>query len=417
MMFFVHVLAMLASAIIVSGGQEIDYQPSPLQDPDGRLLVAFERLTPPSQGFIGDIWITFSSDTGYSWTDPLPAVTSSYNLRHPALVHVPAGGYRLFYLSDQIGTYRIYSAFSSDGISWTEEGEVELGWPSTADIGNPTVSAEGDSALVMSYDRFFGLGGYAARSVDGGGTWDTEMQRINRKGRLNRLIRHSDGTYLCSWQETGGGTIVNIFASHSPDLINWAESDSLTTNDNGHDSMPFEDFFGESWVYYAKYSGSVYEIMRRNIPEWGIYSEEELVYSGTHNATQPHPLLLGDGRTALFWGEWWDGYNESDVMMEILDTSGLISCTECSNGQPPRLWPNPFKGELNIQVTMPASGPLAVMIFDITGRLVGEVRDGEAEQGLLSLAWRPVSDLPAGIYTVRITSFGLQQIRSCVLLR
>ncbi len=416
-MLFVHVMTMLASAIIVSGGQEIDYQPSPLQDPDGRLLVAFERLTPPSQGFIGDMWITFSSDTGYTWTDPLPVVTSSSNLRHPALVHVPSGGYRLFYLSDQVGTYRIFSVFSSDGVSWTEEGEVDLGWPSTADIGNPTVSAEGDSALVISYDRFFGLGGYAARSTDGGETWDTGMLRINQKGRLNRLIRHSDGTYLCSWQETGGGTIVNILASHSPDLVNWAESDSLTTNDNGHDSMPFEDGNGEPWVYYAKYSGSVYEIMRRNVPEWGIYSEEELVYSGTHNATQPHPLLLGDGRTALFWGEWWDGYNESDVMMEILDTTGLVSFTECSNDQPPRLWPNPFKGELNIQVPMPVSGRLTVRIFDICGRLVEEVHDGESVQGLFSLTWHPGPDLPSGLYVLTITRLGIQQKRSCVLLR
>lgn len=49
----VFLLAAAISGVVVSGGTEIDYQPSPLQDADGRLLVVFERLTPPFQGFFG----------------------------------------------------------------------------------------------------------------------------------------------------------------------------------------------------------------------------------------------------------------------------------------------------------------------------------------------------------------------------
>lgn len=415
-MLAVFLAALTCSPVVVSGGAPIDYQPSPLQDEDGRLLVAFERLTPPSQGFLGDIWMTFSSDTGSTWSAPVPAVTGSANQRHPALVHVPAGGYRLFYLSDQNGPYRIFSAYSPDGSVWTEEGEVNLGWTASEDIGNPTVSAEGDSALVMSYDRFFGLGGYSARSTDGGVTWDTDMTRINQKGRLNRLIRHSDGTYLCSWQETGGGTIVNIFASYSADLSSWAPSESLTTNNNGHDSMPFEDEDGNAWIFYSKHSGTVYEVMRRSVPVWGTYGIEELIYSGVHNATQPHPLLLGDGRTALFWGEWWNNYDESDVMMDILDPTGIGTLPESRGDRFIELSPNPFSGNLRLSLDLPGDGPLQMEVFDLSGRLVCSSLLPAATAGPQELYWEPGPDSPPGTYVVRVAWPGAAASRMCVLL-
>ncbi|MCD4702640.1 MAG: hypothetical protein K8S24_12370 [Candidatus Aegiribacteria sp.] len=416
-MLLVMILFTISSPVIVSGGPEIDYQPSPVQDTDGRLVVAFERLTSPSQGFIGDIWITFSADTGSTWAAPIPVVTSSSNLRHPSLVRVPSGGYRVFYLSDQIGTYKIFSVFSPDGVSWNEEGEVDLGWSSTVSIGNPTVSPEGDSALVLSYDRFFGLGGYVARSTDGGETWDTQLRRINVKGRLNRIIKHSDGTYLCSWQETGGGTIVNIFASYSTDLINWAASDSLTTNDNGHDSMPFVDASGLAWIFYAKHSGSVYEVMRRGIPSWGSYGNEDLIYSGTHNATQPHPLLLSDGRIALFWGDWWASYNESDVMMEILDLTGINDDTPEERELQLHLWPCPFTSSLNIQVAMLETGEASLYVFDTSGRMVENIFSGMTASGTGNFTWTPDENLPIGVYQVRLISDRKVVSGSCLLMR
>ncbi|OPL18368.1 MAG: hypothetical protein AVO35_05855 [Candidatus Aegiribacteria sp. MLS_C] len=304
-------------------------------------------------------------------------------------MHVPGGGYRLFYLSDETGACSIFSAFSADGVIWTVEGEVALGWPSGSGIGNPTASAEGDSAMVMSYDRFFGLGGYSARSVDGGAGWDRQMLRTNQKGRLDRIIRHSDGTYLCGWQETGGGTIVSILASHSWNLVDWAPAESLTTNDNGHDPMPFEDGEGVPWVYYLKHSGTVYEVMRRRVAPWGTCHEEEPVRSGVHNATQTHPLLLSDGRVALFRGEWWDGYDQSDVMMEILDFSGTAHGPPDTSGLRLEVGPNPFDGVLAVTVHAFPSFCPRLEVFDLSGRLVDILAYGKLWQAASALHGPP----------------------------
>jgi hypothetical protein len=407
-------LLLFASPVTVSGGPEIDYQPSPLQNSDGSLIVAFERLTPPAQGFLGDILVTASSDTGLTWSTPLTVVDGPANQRHPALVHVSSGGYRVFYLSDEAGGYGIFSAYSPDGIAWTAEGEVDLGW-SSGSFGNPTVTAEGDSALVMSYDRFFGLGGYLARSTDGGETWDSQMRRINSIGRLNRIVRHPDGTYLCAWQETGGGTVVNIFASHSNDLVTWAPSESLTVNDNGHDSMPFIDASLVPWLYYSKYTGSVYQVMRREVPAWGTYGSEELVYSGIHNATQPHPLLLADGRTALFWGSWWNDYNESDVLMEILDLTGITEQPEYNTAVSVSLYPVPFSSELQIAVSLSDPAPGDVAVYDQAGRLVTAVFSGTISAAVLP--WIPDGDTPAGHYFIRVSTENGSASQRCLFIR
>ncbi len=394
-------LALAGAPVVVSGGSPIDYMPSPLLNTDGSLMVAFERMTPPGQGFVGDILITLSSDTGSTWSTPTVVVDGTANQRHPALVHVPSGGYRIVYLSDESGGYGIFSAFSTDGITWIEEGQVDLGW-SSGSFGNPTVTSEGDTALVVSYDKFFGQGGYVARSTDGGISWDTEMRRINIKGRLNRILRYPDGTYLCAWQETGGGTVVNIFASYSSDLETWAPPESLTTNDNGHDAMPFIDGNQIPWIYYAKYEGSVYRIMRREVPCWGSFGEELLTYEDAHHSTQPHPLLLSDGRTALFWGSWWNNYNESDVMMEIHDFTSIEQGESTGDPISIILFPSPFTGTLSMDIRSSETASGSIAVYDLSGRLVESIGTDIPIDGVH--LWEPGEFLAAGSYFIQVIS-------------
>ncbi len=412
-MLFLFLFLIGGTPVVVSGGASIDYMASPLLNADGSLMVAFERMTPPGQGFEGDILVTSSTDTGLTWSTPVVVVDGEANQRHPSLVHVPSGGYRIVYLSDESGGYGVFSSFSSDGVAWVEEGEIDFGW-TAGSFGNPTVTAEGDTALVVAYDKFFGLGGYLARSTDGGESWDLEMRRINTKGRLNRIIRHPDGTYLCAWQETGGGSVVNIFASYSTDLETWAPSESLTTNDNGHDAMPFVDGDQVPWIYYSKYEGTVYRVMRREILVWGSYGVEELIYGDSHHSTQPHPLLLADGRTALFWGSWWNNYNESDVMMQILDFTGIEQGENTDGPISIRLYPSPFSDALIIEIRSSEITSGSITVYDLSGRLVDSIGTDIFING--AHLWEPDEFLAAGSYLVQVLSGEFSVTERCVFV-
>ena len=141
------------------------------------------------------------------------------------------------------------------------------------------------------------------------------------------------------------------------------------------------------------------------------------MFSGTHNATQPHPLLLGDGRTALFWGEWWNGYEESDVMMDILDPTGIGTSPDPSGQWHVELLPNPFSDVLRISLDLPVDGPLCMEVFDLSGRLVHRYTVPAAAAGLQELSWRAGPDSPPGTYIVRLSWPGAVAARACILLR
>lgn len=64
-----------------------------------------------------------------------------------------------------------------------------------------------------------------------------------------------------------------------------------------------------------------------------------------------------------------------------------------------RIWPNPFNAAVQIEVDLPASHPVNVQLFDITGRLVGTWKR-ELEAGRRTLNLKP--SVSSGVYLVRI---------------
>ena len=61
--------------------------------------------------------------------------------------------------------------------------------------------------------------------------------------------------------------------------------------------------------------------------------------------------------------------------------------------------PNPARGPLAVTVGVPEAGSLSVGVFDVRGRRVAALFEGEAAPGVLALRSAP---LPAGVYVVRV---------------
>ncbi|MBD3369634.1 T9SS type A sorting domain-containing protein [Candidatus Fermentibacteria bacterium] len=83
--------------------------------------------------------------------------------------------------------------------------------------------------------------------------------------------------------------------------------------------------------------------------------------------------------------------------------------------------PNPFQSSTAIGFSVPSAGNAELCIYDMSGRLVRTLHEGELEAGSHSLTWdgtdhtgRMVSD---GVYLYRLRTPGGTTVRSCVLLR
>jgi hypothetical protein len=386
----------------------LNYMPSLIERADGTLMIAYERLDANFEA--GDIMVTTSAD-GAVWTTPTPVVAGPGNERHPALVQLPDGSYQIYYLSDEAGGYRIHCASSPDGATWTPRGIVDLGW-TTENLVNPTICREDDGSLTMTYD-YLSNGGYVAHSDDGI-AWDHDRTNVS-EGSLNRVTRHSDGTYVVSYQKRTGAQYwqIDVFTRVSTDRVSWSPEVRVTTNQNSHDSYPIELTDGQYALYYAKSVGGdpydIYSVASDDGSAW--HSEENwLPYIGWD--TEPHPVRLASGLIALAWARG-PVQDDTEVHFALLEPPTEAPAAGALSEPALSLSPNPFRDVLGIDAGAPACD-----VYDAAGRHVRRLDRSAPGAPLVwdgtDMAGRPVA---AGVYFVRADVPRGRAMAKAVLLR
>lgn len=278
-----------------------DYQPSVIRTHDGARLLVFERLDAVANG---NLWITRSDDGGDTWSAPQSIIASGANERHPALLELAPSSYALFYLkgTGSSASFRIVRATSSDGVTFTEHGALDLGWASGGEI-NPHVVRHADGTLTMSYQRL-GAGSYLAQSSDGGVSWDTLRTAIATGSQLPRITyRESDGLYLASYQV--GSSTLSMFVKTTTDPQDWsAPARTFADNGNHHDSLPVVMPDGAFALFWIVASGSQFDLaVRRSLDGIDWAPQRTITTTPGEDDVQPHPLV-GDspGAVELYWG-------------------------------------------------------------------------------------------------------------------
>ncbi|MDH5684356.1 MAG: glycoside hydrolase [candidate division WOR-3 bacterium] len=156
-----------ATPVVVSGGPENDYESWIARLDEERLMIVFDRNP---DWVSGDIYVSFATDNGNTWSSPSPVIVKGGNQATLSFVQLLGDTIRLWFATNESDTYGIYSAYSMDGLSWTEEGRINLGWASSDMYYDPNVILESDSSLTMSYHG--PDGGYIAHCPKNG-SWDT----------------------------------------------------------------------------------------------------------------------------------------------------------------------------------------------------------------------------------------------------
>ena len=94
-----------------------------------------------------------------------------------------------------------------------------------------------------------------------------------------------------------------------------------------------------------------------------------------------------------------------------------IEETTPSAGLEMSVFPNPCSSELSVIFGLPEAGSASVHIYDLPGRLVSMVADGEFPSGSNTITWTVPEGLSSGCYLVRMdTSYG-HITENCVLIR
>jgi hypothetical protein len=300
----------------VTSGPQTDYQASVIRssDDDARIVV-FERL---DGSFSGDLLLTRSTDDGANWSEPVPVIASGASERHPALLQLGSENYVLFYLkgTGASSSYRIWRATSEDGVAFTEQAQLDLGWATGGEI-NPHVIRHADGTLTMSYQRIGSAAGiYVAQSTDDGLSWDQQQTALAGAGQLPRIAyRESDGLYLASYQ-VGGGALA-MYVKTTTDVHDWsAAPQDFAVSGNHHDSLPVvmpDDAFALFWI---RENGSGFDLaVRRSLD--GLAWDPAITITDTpaEDDVEPHPLVTSTTTVELYWGRSLGGL-DYDIVRE-----------------------------------------------------------------------------------------------------
>ena len=79
-------------------------------------------------------------------------------------------------------------------------------------------------------------------------------------------------------------------------------------------------------------------------------------------------------------------------------------------------YPNPFNASTAVRYDVPVAGVVGLMVYDVLGRQVGVLVDGEESAGRHQVMWN-AADLPSGVYFVKMEAGEFVQTRKVVLLK
>jgi endonuclease/exonuclease/phosphatase family metal-dependent hydrolase len=151
-----------------------------------------------------------------------------------------------------------------------------------------------------------------------------------------------------------------------------------------------------------------------------IFYSDATIDTGTHYIL--NTLVLDDETLAGYGLEWDDTQEASDHLPRVFDISldpsvGIIN----ENPVPKKIaivknYPNPFNPITTITVYFETNCNTSLQVFDMNGRLIDSLFDGEIESGTREFHWNG-NNHPSGVYFIKLSSSDYSQTRKMVLLK
>jgi hypothetical protein len=326
------------------------------------------------------------------------------------------------------GAYRVSAVHFSErtGLGWSAP--VDADAAAARDSYRPSLAYGPDGILYMAYER------QTANDPDEHEkivmkTWDglvwsarTGISEDIGFSRNPCIAAGSDTTLHVVWQDADGGYGAIYYAYHdgeawqtnvqvSPPAVE-ATTPSVAVDGTGIAHIVWSDHrHADTEIYYAAYEDQVFQ-------EGGRLSE------APGQSSVPAVAAGGAGGPCVVWCDLRSGnadlyYRGSDDQSGIaadgpaLDAPGGVRLASPS--------PNPFNSSTLIGFDLARDARASVQVFDVEGRLVATLAEGEFTAGPHSVVWNGTTGsgarAAAGIYFVRCAGPIGEDVRRLVLAR
>jgi hypothetical protein len=310
-----------------------------------------------------DIYISYLQDT--IWSEPERVTQSGYDVFAPALVIDRDNLPWVFYYKYTQDSSRIYYSYQ-DGPTWIEGGPIS-GTQMRAYSPSATVDSAG--RIWVSWQGFDEGNGYIYVSYYNGVSWSlpAKITCDCENNIFPTMTTDHEGKCWIAWQGKYNGDW-NIYAVHSQDTL-WSEPEVIGLQGPGINPGVVSDS-SSVWVTWQNYQSN----------EWDIYLSGRN-FSGINIDNTRIPLDFG------------------------------ISHSH----------PNPFTIFTSISYTIPVDCEVSLKIYDLTGRIVKVLLDGEVKAGHHTIRWngRDIlgNKVPSGIYFCRMEVGKFKSTKKLVIFK
>ncbi|MCH7760433.1 T9SS type A sorting domain-containing protein, partial [candidate division TA06 bacterium] len=136
--------------------------------------------------------------------------------------------------------------------------------------------------------------------------------------------------------------------------------------------------------------------LHMGIVDQGTFEEEGWWPTSLESTNETDPAYYGD----LILAYVVPGVEEENDYVKLKTKNGKFELLQNK--------PNPFSHNTSIRFTLPASGFASLKIYDLTGRLVKTLHEGEMKKGLHTLTWdqrdNSGREVTTGVYFYRLQS-------------
>ncbi len=225
-------------------------------------------------------------------------------------------------------------------------------------------------------------------------------------GYAHGIFPSDDGKFFFTTEETANKT-VKVWDAHDLNNITM-RGQYLGVNNLAHNVYVMGDL-----LVFSHYTAGV------TIVDWN--DPDNLVEIASYDT---HP----QNNVANFFGTWGafpytaNGFiyaSNFDGKLFILDwdRNGAVAVDAGLPRQAGHCWPNPMVSMTNVPLQLTAAAPVKVVAYDLAGRLVETIFDGQLDAGNYTLPWHPHPHVAAGTYHLRISIGSNLRTETLVLQR
>jgi len=367
-----------------------------------------------------EIYYKRSTNNGVNWDSDL-RLTNNTAVSGNSVVSAAGTFVNVIWRDTRSGNYEIFYKRSTDnGNSWSADTMLTqhtTGLASSislASTGTNLHIAWSDSRHNDDYEIYY------KRSTNGGVSWGTDT-------RLTNSVSISESPSIASnssevhvvWTDLRDTAISEVYYKRSGDNgNNWSADTRLTVYAN---AMNPAILLSGSIVHITWHTVSGSEIFyNRSLNSGNSWETGAQISSSLSGAYQPNITVTGT-KVHIIWHDVRNGSTNSEIYYDFNPAGNTIGISTINTEVPGAFslsqnYPNPFNPVTNIKFQLPNAGFVKLTVFDVLGREVETLVNGNLNAGTHNADWN-ASNHPSGVYFYILETEGFKETKKMILTK